>query len=136
MSVLTAPRDPTRPLPRKLLVLFGIAMVVLLLAPAVVVVLLREPAVVSDDRRLEAGRLPTDVAADGSTMPKVNPRRPARYRHVSPAVPDPPADRRAVAAGRRPSATGELMMVVPSASCRSRLSGNGCVPFVGSQTAS
>src|SRR3954452_11867752 len=67
MSV-TAVRESSARLPRWAIVLFGLGMVALLVAPAIVVLLLREPAVIADGQRLRAGHQPTDVAVEGSTV--------------------------------------------------------------------
>src|SRR4051794_15020603 len=73
MSV-TAVRESSARIPRWALVLFGLGMVVLLLAPAVVVVVLRYPAVMAAGQRLHAGHQPTGVAVGGSAVGVVSGR--------------------------------------------------------------
>ena len=68
MSAVTESQRPAARLPRWAIFLAGALMLILLLAPAVAVLLTREPDVLADGHRLPAGRLPTDVAVQGSTV--------------------------------------------------------------------
>src|SRR6201999_482651 len=62
------PQMPAERLPRWMVLAAGVLMAILLLAPAAVVLLTRGSAVTSDQTRLRAGRLPTDVTVSAATV--------------------------------------------------------------------
>src|SRR3954453_14361801 len=68
MSAVADTRQTVERLPRWAIIAAGLAMVVLLFAPAAAVLLTRKPDVIADGQRLPAGRLPTDVAVENSTV--------------------------------------------------------------------